>query len=299
MQNSGLRGRVAGRTRRKPTRKCTVEDWLSWAKGRIDALDAELIALWAFSDDADDRSWLIAHMDEEEDRYAISTANDLVMKRASGVPLAYLLGEKEFYGRTFVVTPDVLVPRPETEGLIDLIKELDLPKAAQFLDVGTGSGCIAVTLALEYPQSEVLAVDVSSDALDVAEMNDRQHEARLVIRKSDLLLGVSDMEFETNKTLKVDVLVANLPYVNPSWDWLDLKALEHEPIEALFSLRENGLSLYRRLFVELGQKLVIAKYVVLEADPCQQDELVELARKFHWKLHKKRGYGLVFVRAER
>lgn len=271
----------------------TLKDWLKWAKTQIDALDAELIAVSVFGGQHRDRSWLVAHEDLELAAFPKKQGNKLVKRRAQGEPLAYLLHRREFYGRDFVVNSEVLIPRPETETLIDLIKDLDLPKRPRFLEIGTGSGCIAITLALEFPQAEVLATDISADALEVAERNDRIHEGRVEFIKSDLLKDV-DFGFDG----EFDVVVANLPYVNPNWEWLDQRTLSFEPVTALFALGENGLALYHRLFEELNdrQKESGIKYAVIEADPCQQDELIELAQGLGWDLQQKRGFGLVFSR---
>lgn len=255
-------------------------------------LDAELIALFNFGG-GEDRSWLVAHMDDEISEKSLEKADRMASERMRGMPLAYLIGIKDFYGRSFDVTPDVLIPRVETEELIDLVKELDLPAQARMLDVGTGSGCIAVTLALEFPQADVYACDVSLDALGVAEGNDLKHEARVKLVKSNLLKSL-----DLGKNKNFDVIVANLPYVNPAWDWLDIGSLEFEPTVALFAMSENGLSVYRRLFEDLESELAKTKYLVLEADPCQHDDLVRLAKSYRWKLYKQSGFGLVFVGAK-
>ncbi len=304
-----------------------VEAWLKKAKEQVDNLDAELIAVKAFAPLRTDRSWLVAHGDQKLTKIQLKHAEKFLQKRRQGVPLAYVLGEKEFYGRTFYVTPDVLIPRPETEGLIDLIKELDLPKKPRFLEVGTGSGCIAITLALEYPQSYVLATDVSLRALDVARDNDFIFEGRVEYRQSNMLrdldfwcedgedltpdlgadlpeLGLLDEllddqldnspgENDDSATMRsFDVVVANLPYVNKDWSWVDEQALKYEPKNALYAKANNGLSLYKRLFKELCA--LDARYVVVEADPCQHEDLVKLAQWRGWVHVKTEGYGLVF-----
>lgn len=276
---------------RKPKRD-TVAAWLGWARKSMPPLDAELIALFNFGG-GEDRSWLVAHMDDEISEKSLEKADRMASERMRGTPLAYLIGIKDFYGRSFDVTPDVLIPRVETEELIDLVKELDLPAQARMLDVGTGSGCIAVTLALEFPQADVYACDVSLDALGVAEGNDLKHEARVKLVKSNLLKSL-----DLGKNKNFDVIVANLPYVNPAWDWLDIGSLEFEPTVALFAMSENGLSVYRRLFEDLESELAKTKYLVLEADPCQHDDLVRLAKSYRWKLYKQSGFGLVFVSAK-
>lgn len=268
-----------------------VGTWLREAKGWVDSLDADLIALSNFAPEGADRSWLVSNNVVKITTNTKRQADEMLKKRASGVPLAYLLRYREFYGRKFQVRPGVLIPRPETETLIDLIKELDLPSHARFLEIGTGCGCIAVTLALEFPQSEVLATDISSDALMIAEHNNILHEGRLSLVKSDLFEAISPRIHG-----KFEVIVANMPYVDPTWQWVNPDSLRHEPLEALYAIGENGLSIYRRLFEDLKTRAVSLglKFCVVEADPCQHKELIKIAAKNGWKLYTKRDYGLCF-----
>lgn len=256
-----------------------VKSWLKWAKTQIDALDAELIAVRTFAPKGADRSWLAAHSDDKIGKNQQNLAENLVQRRVKGVPLAYILEEKEFYGRKFIVKPGVLIPRPETETMIDIVKSLELPKQPHFLEIGTGSGCIAITLALEYPQSYVLASDVSVQALRIAERNDVRLEGRVELAQSNLF---RDLGFDGEQE-HFDVVVANLPYVNKSWEWLDKDVLDFEPALALYATGNNGLSMYRRFFKELyyQQSLnnVWIDYVAIEADPCQHQALIKMAEK--------------------
>lgn len=274
-----------------------IEDWLKVAKKQIAVLDAELLALKCFAPEEVDRSWLVTHNVVKITTEMQQKADEMLKKRVSGIPLAYILGEKEFYGRSFEVNSDVLIPRPETEVLIDLIKELPLPKQPSFLEIGTGSGCVAVTLALEYPQSYVLATDVSVKALDVAYQNDIIHEGRVEFIQSNLLREVQSDEGH------FDVLVANLPYVDPTWDWLDQDSLSHEPSWALYVKQEGGLALYRRLFKELrlrqGRGSFGVDYVVVEADPCQHVALMQIAEQQGLIALKTQEFGVVFERRQR
>ena len=156
--------------------------------------------------------------DEVATRFA-----DLCARRARGEPVAYLLGEKEFYGRRFAVSPAVLVPRPETELLVQLaLARLQELKAPRVLDLGTGSGCIAITLALECPQASVFAVDRSTDALAIARANAQRLGARIEFLHSD---------WYTHVRTRFDAIVANAPYV-PAAD-PHLLELRHEPRHAL------------------------------------------------------------------
>ena len=310
-----------------------IEAWLKEAKGQVSALDAELLLVWALGEgevaggtsEAEgratpgeggltlDRSYLAAHGEEELSVDMQAKLRAALERRVQGEPLAYIVGEKEFYGRKFRVDARVLIPRPETETLVDLVRERvqsaasDLRRfatdfatvsrqsasrqaasAGRILEIGTGSGCLAVTLALELPEAEVVATDVSAEALIVAQENARRLGARVEFRRADLLAGLAG-EFE--------VLVANLPYVDANWEWLEQRSLDYEPAGALYS-EQGGLAHYARLLEQLGaaEAKVRARWLVLEADPCQQDELVRLAAAQGWKLVGRRGFANCLVR---
>lgn len=291
----------------------TIENWLKLARERINALDAELILVSILREmlsKAIDRSYIFAHPEIGISQEAWKRLDKMADRRASGEPLAYILGYKEFYGRNFKVDSGVLIPRPETESLVDLTLELlqgarsevtvkplsdgglaknGVKRAArgQILEIGTGSGCIATTLSLEMAargvSGAITAVDVSEAALDKARENAGLLGASARFLRSDLLAGVENVE-------DFEVLVANLPYVDKNWEWLDFSGLDFEPDLALYA-EENGLALYRRLFEELKGRV---KWVVLEADPCQQADLVEMAEKNGYGLDKITGFGLRF-----
>ena len=274
-------------------RNMIIEKWLKLAKQKISALDAELIALVGLAEILPvgvDRSYIFAHQDTEISQKHQDMLDEMLARRVRGEPLAYILGFREFYGRNFVVNKAVLIPRPETESLVELAKGLDLPCRPRFVEVGTGSGCIAITLALEFPQAEVLAIDAYVKALDVAENNLRL-EGRVHLVQSNLLRDLSLPE----DVRDFDVLVANLPYVDPNWDWLDADGLAFEPKTALFAAKEHGLSFYKRLLRELrnGHALNV-RYLIFEADPCQHEELVEFVGKKGYDLARIDGYGLLF-----
>lgn len=278
-----------------------VKAWLEAARTRIPGLDAEIIAQNCFAPEGSDRSWLVAHDGFCPGWSRRSQADEMVRQREEGIPLAYIMGKKEFYGRDFVVTRDVLIPRPETEALIDIIKGLDLPRQPRFLDVGTGSGCIAITLALEFPQAKVYASDLSTEALTVANENDVQLEGRVEFMHSDMLDEISLLTLGP-----FDVLVANLPYVDPRWDFIDTEALAREPVMALYAMGEKGLAMYRRLFNGIYEgdyvgnvhpELTSVRRVVVEADPCQHKDLMKMAQEYGWKVFAKQGYGIGFYRA--
>jgi release factor glutamine methyltransferase len=209
---------------------------------------------------------------------------------------AYQDGYQDFYGRDFIVTPDVLIPRPETEQIIDVVLNLAgkpylpgvkpsqrvLPKNPKIVDVGTGSGCIAITIKKELPEAEVTAVDVSKPAIKIAQKNAKKLGAPTSIIISNLLEKV---KFTPN------LVVANLPYVDKNWDWLDRTALNQEPEIALFA-DDEGLSLIKKLIDQAAEKGV--KYLVLEADPCQHAKIKQYAKLKNYQLLEIRGFILSF-----
>jgi release factor glutamine methyltransferase len=200
-------------------------------------------------------AWLIAHDDEELDEATLLGFASLTARRAGGEPVAYLLGHREFFGRDFAVSPAVLIPRPETELLIELALETpgaDTP--ARILDLGTGSGCIGITLALELPQARVSAIDSSVAALAVAQLNVKRHGARLRLLQSDWFTALTGERF--------DLIVANPPYIPAADPHLDAGDLRHEPPAALAS-GSDGLDAIRRIiadapaFLEHGGRILL------------------------------------------
>lgn len=249
----------------------TLAGWLKEAEKKVYNLDAELIACFALG--FSDRVELVLHGEEEFD---FKKADEFVEKRASGIPLAYLIGEKEFFGRRFKVDKNVLIPRPETEGII--LSTLSIIEADQLddltiLDVGTGSGCIPITLKLELNalgvNTKIFASDVSKPALKIAKENARILDAEVDFIYSDLL-----KEFEALP----DVLTANLPYVDQNWDWTS-DSLKFEPALALYA-DDGGLKLIKRLLDEINTKKDDKKhFLLLEADPSQHERIIEYAKK--------------------
>ena len=251
----------------------TICNWLKNAAQIIDRLDAELI-LAHFLNDVD-RSYLVSHSNEElQDTSAIDS---YVARRAEGEPLAYILGYREFYGRRFFVTPDVLIPRPETETIIDIVKDL---KPEKILDVGTGSGCIAITCALET-NAKVSAVDISDGALRIAQKNAAHHNAKVEFHKSNLL--------ENYQPKTGTLIIANLPYVDAAWDWLDHKTLNHEPSLALYA-EQGGLELIYKLIDQTPAGCPL----ILEADPCQHEAIIKYAQKHNFTLVCQDGFIVYF-----
>lgn len=172
------------------------------------------------------RAWLIAHENDAIPDVALAVYGKLLARRLAGEPVAYLLGEKEFFGRTFKVNPAVLIPRPETELLVELALDRLAPgRHTRVLDLGTGSGCIAITLALERPDCEVVAAERSEAALAVAEANARRLGARLEFHAGSWFDALPE------GTAKFDLILSNPPYI--AGEDPHLAALAHEPAHAL------------------------------------------------------------------
>ncbi len=226
-----------------------------------------------------DRAWLVAHSDSFLSRQQSERFGELCEKRATGMPVAYIIGTAGFYGREFVVNDKVLVPRPESEVLVgDLLaylrKLLDPAYPKQLLtvlDIGTGSGAIACTLAAELAAVTVEGVDISLAALKVAEHNARRFNvfAKCKFRFGDLTSGIGDRHF--------DAIVANLPYIPSGALPKPPDPLSFEPQEALDG-GPDGLALYRRLLPTLPPLLKPGALVLLEAAPPTIAGLLELAR---------------------
>ncbi len=184
----------------------------------------------------------------------VQSLAQLVQRCQRGEPLAYVLGRKEFYGRMFEVSPAVLIPRPETELLVEVALSAGLTDCADVLDLGTGSGCVALTLALERPSWKITATDVSHDALEVARSNAAKLCAEgVTFRKGAWFAAVSDQRF--------DLIVSNPPYVAPGDS--HLQALRFEPQIALVA-GGNGLACLQQIIANAARHLRPAGTLALE-----------------------------------
>ncbi len=221
-----------------------ISDFLTRAKSDLESiskspqLDAELLLAHVLQKP---RTFLLARPE-----YLLSTgerksAGIVLQQRKRGLPIAYIIGKSEFFGLDFVVSPDVLVPRPETELLVEAAIAF-LTNGGTLLDIGTGSGCIAISVA-KQTSAEVIATDISPSALSIARQNSEQHHVEISFVQSDLLAGIDGSQL-TNKPI---VITANLPYV-PEAERHPSTA--REPAAAIFS-GADGLDHYRRFFAEL------------------------------------------------
>ncbi len=203
-----------------------------------------------------DRVWLVSHATDELKELWWIHYGRYLHQRIGGKPTQQITGHQEFYGRDFRVTPDVLIPRPETEHLIEAALELS-QRPTMIVDVGTGSGCIAGTLATAIPTARVFAVDISRAALRVAQQN----APEVTFVESDLLSAFRDESF--------DVVVSNPPYVALGAH-LQREVREHEPALALYA-GPDGLDVYRRLIPEAARVLLPGGWLLLEIGFTQAD----------------------------
>jgi release factor glutamine methyltransferase len=243
-----------------------------------------------------DRSWVIAHPEYKLNKRQIGSLNKLVAKRAKREPLAFIRGKAWFYKRFFAVNPNVMIPRPESETFIELLKKL---KPESIIDVGTGSGCLAITAKLELSKAEVIATDISLRALPVAKRNAKNHKADIKFVHGSLLEPVYKLTSKSNlpaggPSPKPRVLMANLPYVPDGL--VTSPEINHEPESALFSGRD-GLDHYKRFWVQVKNYPLSARYILTESLASQHEDMVKLAQKAGWKVSKTKDLIQVFTAA--
>lgn len=244
---------------------------LEWAAARLQGSpmarrDAELLLLRVLERE---RAWLMTHRETRLSPELCARFETWIERRARQEPVQYILGEQEFYGLAMRVTPDVLIPRPETEHLVEaVVARVAQNPAVRIGDVGTGSGAIAVALAHALPRAQVTALDISRRALDVAAENARRHGVAERVRfvESDLLEAVRGESF--------DVVVSNPPYVAEN-EVLEAQVREFEPRRALYA-GPTGLEVYERLIPQAWEALLPAGWLVMELGQGQRDALARL-----------------------
>ena len=231
----------------------TVGAALAACRGRIDRVDARILMAEAIGRPA---SYLVSHPEAELTPAQQARFADWVSRRVAGEPVAYLIGTREFYGRPFKVTPAVLIPRPETEGIIDIAREAFPAAPARVLDLGTGSGALAITLALLWPEAEVVAVDRSAAALAVAAANALQLGARVEFVESDWFSSLPAVQ-------RFDLILSNPPYVADGDPHLGEGDVRFEPPGALAS-GPDGLDDIRRIAAQGVPRLVPGGCLMVE-----------------------------------
>jgi release factor glutamine methyltransferase len=246
----------------------TLRDALTSAISRLTAtnvpsprLNAELLLMFTLGCD---RAYLHAHPERELTKDETARYDHALAQRSSGIPTQYITGHQEFWGMDLLVTPAVLIPRPETEHLIEAVLKLTAsvgraPSPAncpRIVDVGTGSGALALALAKEFPQAEIHATDISPAALEVARANAARHQLEIRFRQTDLLQGFEPATF--------DLVISNPPYVGESEeDQVQLEVRKFEPRNAVFS-GPTGLEIIERLIPQSREILKTGGWLVME-----------------------------------
>jgi len=191
-------------------------------------------------------------------------------------PVQYILGETEFYGRTFFVDKNVLIPRCETEELVDLVVKENRGKQVNILDIGTGSGCIAISLDCELPDAKVYAIDISTEALNIAQENSNHNKANVLFAGYDIL---QNLEFPFD--IKFEIIVSNPPYVRMSEKrYMQANVLEHEPHIALFVEDSSPLIFYEACLRFAGNYLAANGRIYVEINEFLGDETLALFRNY-------------------
>lgn len=219
-----------------------------------------------------DRSWVLAHHDHQLNKEQVFQLQALLERRIGREPLAYIRKKAWFYGRFFDVNPNVLIPRPETEAFVDIIKEVN-PK--QLFDIGTGSGCIAITTKLELPSTDVIATDIEASALTIAKQNAKKHNVTLGFIQANLLESFRAFDFSGT------TISANLPYVPESVQ--ASPEIESEPASALYS-GESGLDHYINFWQQVNSLKIKPSFVLTESLEKQHRDIEQFANNSGYAL---------------
>jgi release factor glutamine methyltransferase len=245
----------------------TAIDRLTAAHVGSPRMNAEVLLMFTLGCD---RAYLYAHPERELTADETTRYDDALSQRTQGVPSQYITGHQEFWGMDLIVTPAVLIPRPETEHLIETLYPLaKIIPHAKIADVGTGSGCIALALAKQLPGAEIHATDISPQALEIARVNAARHglESRIAFHHTDLLENLSP---------GFDFVISNPPYVGESEaDQVQLEVRKFEPRNAVFA-GTTGTEVIARLIAEAHGKLVPGGYLVMEISGTIVDQVRRL-----------------------
>jgi release factor glutamine methyltransferase len=230
-----------------------------------------------------DRTFLISHAEDETDESSLGRFREFVERRAAGEPLQYITGVQDFYGREFRVTPDVLIPRPETELLVEAA--LQIVDSAPFIcDVGTGSGCIALTLLCEIVNARAVAIDKSASALEIAKLNAQN----LFVADRALFIESDCFDAFDSREYGFDLIVSNPPYVaEKALVGLQREVRDHEPLVAL-SPGGDGLSVIRRLINEGPAFIKPNGHMLIEIGFDQGEAVERLIGVSAWSLREIR-----------
>lgn len=227
-------------------------------------LDAELLLAHTVRKN---RAWVLAHTNDALSSHQAADFESFISRRSERIPVVHLTGNREFYALDFEITSDVLTPRVETEAMVEWAIQYS-PKNSKLIDIGTGSGAIAVAIAIHRPDLGITATDITEEALAVARRNTKTHGTSITLVKSDLWEHVHE-SFNT--------IVTNLPYLRTDADLMP--EVRKEPAIALFG-GDDGLDLYRRFLLDLPEHLIPGGYLFTECDPWQHEAIIAQAAKF-------------------
>jgi len=254
----------------------TVEQNLKEAKSKLEQadipsarLDAELLLAFVLNKP---REWLIAHNSDELTNQESNDFDKAIKRRIDREPVCYITNKLEFYGIDFYVDNRVLAPRIETELVAEQAIK-NAPKGSKLIDIGTGSGAIAIAIAKHRPDLDITATEVSPEALDVAKLN-----AKNILGKDNKIKFIEADIWEV-VTGKFEAVVTNLPYVSVDYKPRMKPEVAKEPAVALFGGKGDGLDLYRRFYKDLPEHIGPSSLVYHESDPWQHEELKKLANK--------------------
>lgn len=270
----------------------TIKDWLLLATKDLKAanvstarLDSQVLLK---SQLRQPLSWLLSHDDMTIENDDLQILHTNITRRKNREPLAYILGTKEFYGREFRVNPEVLIPRPESEAIIELLVARSVQiKIDTIIDVGTGSGCLAITVKCLLPDVHVTAIDISTSALTIAKRNARKHRVQIRFKQMDIFNQLPVMP----KTRPYGLL-ANLPYVPDGL--VTSEEITKEPAEALFS-GNDGLNHYTTLWHQIATIKNRPDFVITESLLDQQERLCSLAKAAGYRLDQQSQLAQLFV----
>jgi release factor glutamine methyltransferase len=267
-----------------------LHEWLQKATEKLESagIGTARLDLFVLLEDClnTSRAQLLAHLECELSNEQIKQLEPLLKRRVKHEPLAYIRNKTEFYGRQFYINHNVLEPRPESETMIDQLKSLPLPPKLTIIDVGSGSGALAITVKLELPSAKVMATDIDKNCLEVAKRNAKNLEANVKFIEGDLLKPIA------THLAAPYILLCNLPYVPD--DFHINPAAMNEPRIAIFG-GKDGLDLYKRLFKQLETLENEPKFILTESMPPQHKELAEIAKATGFRLDKTDDFIQVFT----
>lgn len=272
----------------------TVQHWLQSATARLSKSGigtARLDCLVLLEDaTGKSRAHVLAHPEMDLTDKEQNVLERALSQRSKHIPLSYIRGKTEFYGREFIVNNYVLEPRPESETMIDLLKDftsVNNEHTGQVIDVGTGSGALAITAKLEHPNVKVIGIDIDDHCLDVASKNAKLHNVDINFVRGNLLDSLPTLIPLTDGT----IIIANLPYVPKSYRINESAA--YEPRHAIFG-GSDGLDLYRQMFAQITLFDAVPLAILTESLPFQHKVLRDIAQIHHFNLIKEVDFIQVF-----